>query len=73
MATTRSTIPAKPRNGLAFSFSQDFAGFGGSLKYLRTEASFITYHPVIWDDLIGSFKAEGRLHHRLWRPACAAQ
>ena len=48
--------PIKPRNGLAFSFSQDFAGLGGSLKYLRTEASFLTFHPVIWDDLIGSFR-----------------
>jgi len=48
--------PIKPRHGLAFTFSQDFAGPGGTLKYLRTEATFLTYHPVIWDDLIGSFK-----------------
>ena len=48
--------PIKPRTGLAFSMSQDFAGFGGSLKYLRNEASFVTYHPVIWDNLIGSFR-----------------
>jgi len=51
--------PIKPRTGLAFSMSQDFAGFGGSLKYLRNEASFVTYHPVIWDNLIGSFRLKG--------------
>jgi outer membrane protein insertion porin family len=48
--------PIRPTHGLAFSFSQDFAGFGGTEKYLRNQASFITYHPLIWDDLIGSLK-----------------
>ncbi|MBI3760136.1 MAG: outer membrane protein assembly factor BamA [Deltaproteobacteria bacterium] len=51
--------PIKPRTGFSFGFSQDFAGLGGSLKYLRNEASFITFHPVIWDDLIGSFRLKG--------------
>lgn len=51
--------PVKPQTGLAFSLSQDFAGFGGSLKYLRNEISFVTYHPVIWDNLIGSFRLKG--------------
>jgi outer membrane protein insertion porin family len=48
--------PVKPTKGLLFSFTQSIAGFGGSLKYLRTESSFATFHPVIWDDLIGAFK-----------------
>ncbi len=37
---------AKPTRGLTFSFSQDFAGFGGTLKYLRTESSFSVYKPL---------------------------
>ncbi len=49
--------PIRPSRGLTFAFSQDFAGLGGSLKYLRTEASVSMYRPVIWDDFIGSFTA----------------
>jgi len=44
----------KPNKGIAFSISQDFAGFGGSLKYLRTEEQFITYKRVLWDQFVGS-------------------
>jgi outer membrane protein insertion porin family len=51
--------PIRPNRGLTFAFSQEFAGLGGSLKYLRTETSFSIYHPVIWDDFIGSFTASG--------------
>jgi outer membrane protein insertion porin family len=47
--------PIKPTKGLTFSFSQDIAGFGGSLKYLRSESSFSVYHKLIWDSLIASF------------------
>src|SRR6185312_11294446 len=44
----------KPTRGLAFSFSQDFAGFGGTLKYLRSELQAITYKRILWDKFVGS-------------------
>jgi outer membrane protein insertion porin family len=44
----------KPTSGIIFSFTQDFAGFGGSLKYLKTEGSIGTYHKIFTDSLIGS-------------------
>lgn len=47
--------PIKPTKGWVFSLGQEFAGLGGSLKYMRTQASLAYYRPVIWDDLIGSF------------------
>ncbi len=50
--------PIKPTKGFVFSFSQEFAGLGGSLKYLRTQGSVGWYHPVIWDSLIGSLNLQ---------------
>jgi outer membrane protein insertion porin family len=47
--------PIKPVHGITASLSQDFAGLGGTLKYLKTEASFSYRHPIIWDDLVGTF------------------
>jgi len=44
----------KPTRGLAFSFAQDFAGLGGSLKYLKTESSMVTYKKLFWDEFVGS-------------------
>jgi outer membrane protein insertion porin family len=44
----------KPTRGIAFSISQDFAGLGGSLKYLRTEEQFTGYRKVLWDQFVGS-------------------
>jgi outer membrane protein insertion porin family len=35
----------KPTNGIEFSLGQNFAGFGGNLDFLKTEATFATYHP----------------------------
>ena len=43
--------PIKPQHGLTFQFSQDFAGFGGTLKYLKTVATFSAFHPVL-DDMV---------------------
>ncbi len=51
--------PIKPSKGFNFNFSQDFAGFGGTLKYLRTTGSLGFYHPIIWDDLVGSLTFQG--------------
>lgn len=46
--------PIRPRAGLRFSFSQDFAGLGGDLKYLRTESSLKLFQGLPWD-LVGTF------------------
>ncbi|MFA5967964.1 MAG: outer membrane protein assembly factor BamA [Sphingomonas sp.] len=35
-----------PSKGRKFSFSQDFAGLGGDVKYLRTRADFSQYHDL---------------------------
>ncbi len=47
----------KPTSGVVFSFNQSFAGFGGSLKYLKTEGSFSTYHKLFGDAFVGSLTA----------------
>jgi outer membrane protein insertion porin family len=44
----------KPTKGMNFSFSQDFAGFGGNMRFLHSEASFSTFHPFFGDAVIGS-------------------
>ncbi len=44
----------KPTSGIVFNFSQDFAGIGGNLKFLKTEGTFATYHKLIGDDFVGS-------------------
>jgi len=36
----------KPTKGTTFSFSQQFSGFGGNLKFLKTFASAATYTPM---------------------------
>ncbi len=48
--------PIKPTKGVTFDFSQDFAGFGGTLKYLRTETSFSARRKMFGDDgFVGKF------------------
>lgn len=44
----------KPTKGLTFSFSQDFAGFGGTLKYMRAETSASVYRRLFFDGVVGS-------------------
>jgi outer membrane protein insertion porin family len=39
----------RPTKGVMFSLSEDFAGFAVGMKYLKTEASFTTYKPLMWD------------------------
>jgi outer membrane protein insertion porin family len=51
--------PIKPRRGVTFQLSQDFAGLGGSLKYLRSQASFSWRRPVLWDEFVMTFSAKG--------------
>jgi len=45
----------KPTKGVAFEISQDFAGLGGSLKYLRSAAVFGTFHKFLWDTFVLKF------------------
>ena len=51
--------PIKPRKGVTFAISQDFAGFGGTLKYIKTVGAFSIRHPLIGDDWIGKFQIQG--------------
>ena len=44
----------RPTRGLSLSFSQGFAGFGGSLKFVKTDFNFSTYTPLFDDALVGS-------------------
>jgi len=50
--------PIKPTKGWTFSFAQEFAGLGGSLKYLRTQGSLGYYHPLFWDATVGSINMQ---------------
>ena len=38
----------KPTRGMLFSITEDFAGIGGSLKFLKTEGTITTYRPLFW-------------------------
>ena len=42
----RRNDPIAPTGGFDFSISQDFAGIGGDVQYLRTEASGATYRGI---------------------------
>ena len=44
----------KPTTGIAASLSQDFAGFGGNLKFIKTEAQFAGYRPAFDGGVINS-------------------
>ena len=46
----------KPTHGMMFSLTEDFAGIGGSLKFLKTEGAFTVYHPLFWD-MVGQLTA----------------
>ncbi|HEY5347677.1 MAG TPA: outer membrane protein assembly factor BamA [Rhizomicrobium sp.] len=48
----------RPTTGWAFSFSQDFAGPGGSLKYLKTEAQLANYHAIFDGNVILSLHGQ---------------
>jgi outer membrane protein insertion porin family len=47
--------PIKPTRGTTFQFSQDFAGFGGDEKYVRSTATFSIHHPVFWNAFNAQF------------------
>ena len=50
--------PIKPTKGFVFSLSQEFAGLGGSLKYMRTQATVGIYRSIFWEKLVGSFTVQ---------------
>jgi outer membrane protein insertion porin family len=47
----------RPTSGVTFSFAQDFAGFGGSLKYISSRASAGTYKSLFDGSVIASLQA----------------
>ena len=49
-----SDDPIKPTSGIVFTFGQDFAGFGGNLKFLKTEGTFAGWQKLWGDALVGS-------------------
>ncbi|HEY2446328.1 MAG TPA: outer membrane protein assembly factor BamA [Rhizomicrobium sp.] len=51
--------PIKPRKGFTFEFSQDFAGFGGNTKYIRSLVATGIHHPLLWDKFVGTLTLNG--------------
>ena len=49
----RTNDPIRPTGGFDFRFSQEAAGLGGDVKYLRTETSASMYRGI-WRDVIAS-------------------
>jgi outer membrane protein insertion porin family len=47
----------KPTTGSTFSLSQRFAGFGGNMKFLQTDATAATYTPLFDNAMIASLQA----------------
>ncbi|VAW09979.1 Outer membrane protein assembly factor YaeT [hydrothermal vent metagenome] len=48
----------KPTEGIRATFSQELAGLGGDVNYLRTQASAATYYQFM-PDIVGSLKVSG--------------
>jgi len=48
----------KPTSGSAFSFSQQFAGVTGNMKFLNTSLNAATYTPMLDGALVGSLSAK---------------
>jgi outer membrane protein insertion porin family len=47
----------KPTKGFTFEVDQDFAGFGGNVKYLRSVGAFSYHHPVFDSGFVWSLSA----------------
>ena len=60
-----------PTSGFNSQLRQDLAGLGGDVKFLRTTED-VRYYQSINSDLDRHGARPGRLHHRLGRPAGAA-
>ncbi len=49
--------PIEPSDGFRFTVSQDFAGLGGDVNYVRTEIQSAFYYGL-WRDIVASFTAD---------------
>lgn len=54
----RTNDPVRPTRGFDFNLTQDVAGLGGDVKYLRSELSGSVYRGV-WKDVIASLRLSG--------------
>jgi outer membrane protein insertion porin family len=50
--------PIEPRNGFRFQFSQDFAGIGGDVRYVRSEIQS-SFYRGLFADVVASFTMNG--------------
>jgi outer membrane protein insertion porin family len=50
--------PIKPRKGFTFLMSQDFAGFGGNTKYIKSEINGSVRRPLLWDEFVGTLSMD---------------
>ncbi len=62
----------RPTRGHSFSISQDFAGLGGSVKYIRTSLNANKYWKLSDSGMVFSLSAEGGYIHSLEHRATAA-
>src|SRR5579871_4856721 len=51
--------PIKPRHGYTLEISQDFAGFGGNTKYIRSLLTAGWHHPTFTDEMVGTLSFTG--------------
>jgi len=54
----RRNDPVEPTGGWDFEIDQEFAGVGGSVRYVRSEATVRTYYELS-DEFLTSFKLQG--------------
>ena len=52
--------PIEPRNGFRLQLSQDFAGFGGDVRYVKSEVSGTMYRGL-FGDFVANFSMNGGL------------
>lgn len=48
----------EPSNGYIIRFGQEFAGIGGSIRYIQTTGGWAYYQPI-YDELVGSISLRG--------------
>ena len=54
----KTNDPIEPTGGFNFSLTQDFAGVGGDVQYLRSEARLAAYQGII-NDVVASARFQG--------------
>ena len=58
LAWNRLDNQREPTNGFRIAFNQDFAGFGGDVRYVRSELESGLYRNVFRDDIVFSVTGE---------------